>query len=189
MKAVCICGSPRKNGNTARILNEFARALSDNGFDVSQHFISELNIGYCCGHKWCEINGKCVQDDDVKAIINDISLSQLVVLASPSYWGDITGQFKVFIDRCTPYCNMNPSRTYKSNGAKGVAIAIRAGQSKKENENLVHTMEHFMGHLDIPLLSSFTAEGIDKLSDLENKPEVLKKAYDFGKSIATAVIE
>lgn len=48
-------------------------------------------------------------------------------------------------------------------------------------------MEHFFGHLDIPLLSSFTVEGIDKLNDLDNKPEILKKSYDFGKSIIAAI--
>lgn len=29
----------------------------------------------------------------------------IVISVSPSYWADIPGQFKVFIDRCTPWCN------------------------------------------------------------------------------------
>lgn len=183
MKVTIICGSPRKNGNTARILYEIIKALKEQSFDISQYFISELDIAYCCGYKHCETNGECIQNDDVKTIIDDIASSQLVVIASPDYWGDITGQLKVFIDRCTPFGNTNSSRKYKSNGTKGVAIAVRAGQNKKENDNLVHTIEHFLGHLDIPLISSFTVEGIDNINDLDNKLDILEKAYNFGKSI------
>ena len=47
MKAVLICGSPRKNGSTSKILNEIAKALHENGLDISQHFIGDLEIGYC----------------------------------------------------------------------------------------------------------------------------------------------
>ena len=183
MRIVCICGSPRKNGNTTKILNEFVRAFHQNGFCVSQYFISDLNVEYCCGHKYCELDGSCIKNDDVKRVIDDIATADMVIVASPSYWGDVTGQFKVFIDRCTPYGNLNPSRKYQPNGAKGIAIAVRAGQNKKENEHLVATIEHFLGHLDIPLLSSFTVEGIDKLSDLEERPEILARAFEFAKTI------
>ena len=70
---------------------------------------------------------------------------------------------------------------------KGVAVAIRAGQNKKENENLVNTIEHFLGHLNIPLIANFTVEGIDTAEDLKNKPDALERAYDFGKSIMSLV--
>lgn len=183
MKVVCLCGSPKKDGNTSKILNEVVRALHESGAEVTQYFIGERNINYCTGCKLCEKDGECIQNDDVKTIIDDIYASQLVIVASPSYWGDITGQMKVFIDRCTPYCNENINRKPSPDNIKGIAIAIRAGQNKKENETLIHTFEHFLGHLNIPLISNFTAEGINTADDLKNKPEVLIKAYEFGKSI------
>lgn len=49
--------------------------------------------------------------------------------------------------------------------------------------NLVHTIEHFLGHLDIPLISSFTVEGIDSESDLLQRPQVLADAYAFGENL------
>jgi hypothetical protein len=63
---------------------------------------------------------------------------------------------------------------------KGVAIAIRAGGNKAENENLVKTITHFLGHLEIPVIASFTAENIDTPEDLRNRPEILQAAYEFG---------
>ncbi|MDR3050593.1 MAG: flavodoxin family protein [Oscillospiraceae bacterium] len=183
MKALCISGSPRINGNTAAILNEIAHGMQRQGFEVKQIFISEQTIGYCRGCKSCYKDGTCLINDDVRLIVEEMYDSEVVVIASPSYWGDVTAQMKVFIDRYTPYCNNNPSKSIRSNGTKGVAVAIRAGLNKKENENLVHTIEHFLGHHDIPLVSYFTVEGLDSSEDLKTRPEVLQDAFVFGYSI------
>ena len=44
---------------------------------------------------------------------------------SPSYWADIPGQFKVFIDRCTPWCNTHEPHAKISSGKKGYVISIK----------------------------------------------------------------
>jgi len=184
MKALSISGSPRKNGNTARILSEIEQGLKDQGYKTKHITLPESNIKYCQGEKSCSKTGICIHDDDVAMIVDEIYSSQLVVIASPSYWGDVTAQMKTFIDRCIPYCGNNSKKTIKTNETKGAAVAVRAGKSKAENENLVKTIEHFLGHLEIPLVSSFTVEGIDAAEDLEKRPHVLKEAYSFGKSLA-----
>jgi multimeric flavodoxin WrbA len=135
------------------------------------------------GCKSCYKTGICVHNDDVAKIVQEICAAQLVIIASPSYWGDVTAQLKTFIDRCTPYCDTNAERKLSPKHTKGVAVAIRAGGSKAENENLVNTIEHFLGHLNIPLISSFTVEEVDTSEDLANRPEILTDAYAFGKSI------
>jgi len=182
MKAVCILGSPKPNGNTAAILSEIERPLKEKGVDVVRYCLGECKINYCSGCKTCDKDGQCIYNDDVQQIVHDMFTSDLVIVASPSYWGDVTGQMKVFIDRLTPYCNVKHADRLKAD-IKGVAVAIRAGRSKAENENLVHTIEHFLGHLNIPLVSDFTAEGVNTAEDLENRPGILTAAYDFGKSI------
>jgi multimeric flavodoxin WrbA len=184
MKVISILGSPKGEGNTAAILDEIERPLKENGAEVVRYCLGKCRINYCVGCKSCfGDGGLCVQNDDVQTIINDLFESNLVIVASPSYWGDVTGQMKVLIDRCTPYCNVKHTDRITASKIKGVAVAVRAGRNKAENENLVHTIEHFLGHLNIPLISNFTAEGIDTAEDLTNRPELLKNAYDFGRSI------
>lgn len=184
MKAVCILGSPKAGGNTATIASELLRALRASGFETVLYPLGDLDIGYCRGCKTCDVTGRCVQTDDVAKIAADLLDAQLAIVASPSYWGDVTGQMKVFIDRCTPYNNTNPGRLPFATAAKGVAVAVRAGGGKGENLHLVHTIEHFLGHLDIPLAASFTVEGIDTASDLAARPQVLSDAYAFGEGLA-----
>jgi len=183
MKALFISGSPRVNGNTAKITAAIAQGLENQGFEVKHISLSEMKIEYCVGDKSCFTTGTCTHSDDVAAIVDDIYDSQLVVIASPSYWGDVTAQMKVFIDRCTPFCDGNVHRQIRHTQPKGAAVAVRAGRNRAENENLVKTIEHFLGHLKIPLVSAFTVEGVGSLEDLEKRPEVLEEAYNFGKNL------
>ncbi|MCL2350666.1 MAG: flavodoxin family protein [Defluviitaleaceae bacterium] len=180
MKAVFINGSPRKNGNTAAIMSEIERGIKEKGFEVKSFLLHDMDIRFCVGCKVCYEDGACVHNDDVAMMAQAIFGSDLVVVGSPSYWGDVTAQLKTFIDRCTPWCDTNDKRKLFAKGIKGAAVAVRAGGNKAENENLVNTIEHFLGHLDIPLAGSFTAERIDTAADLAARPEVLKKAYEFG---------
>lgn len=183
MKAVILSGSPNPNGSTSAVTAEISRALNAHNFETRSYHLHDMDIAYCRGCKSCERTGSCVQPDDTQKIIEDILASQLVIVASPAYWGDITGQMKVFIDRCTPYSNTNPARPAIASSAKGAAIAVRAGSNRDENMNLVHTIEHFLGHLGIPLVSYFTVESISSKQDLLQRPDVLTDAYDFGKHL------
>ena len=183
MKVTCILGSPHTNGNTATILNGLERPFKERGYEVTRYCLGSSNIHYCLGCKSCYESGQCVQNDDVEIIMESMLESALVIVASPSYWGDVTGQMKVFIDRCTPYCNVRYKERVSELMTKGVAVAVRAGRNKEENENLIKTIEHFLGHLDIPLISSFTVESVDVAEDLIAKPETINNAFTFGESV------
>ena len=186
-KAVCILGSPKESGNTATIVKEIVGVFESHNIVTKTISLGAVDIKFCVGCKNCYQTGKCIHNDDVNEIVEYIFDSDIVLIASPSYWGDVTAQMKQFIDRCTPYCDTNESRLPIPNGKHGVAIAIRAGQNKKENENLLSTIEHFLGHLDIPLEYRFTVESIDTEDDLNKNPSVLKRARDFGNEILKSI--
>lgn len=183
MKAVGIVGSPRPHGSTMLLAQEALRALADRGAQTQLFQISALSVGYCTGCKACEATGWCVQADDVARVVAAMRGADLVLVASPSYWGDITGQLKVFIDRCTPFGNTNPARA-ATFSARGAAIAVRAGSKREESLRVVGTIAHFLGHLDIPLAGHFTAEGIATEADLRARPEVLAGAYALGEALS-----
>ena len=54
-------------------------------------------------------------------------IANIVISVSPSYWADVPGQFKSFIDRCTPWCNTHEPHAKISSGKKGYTIALRTG--------------------------------------------------------------
>lgn len=75
--------------------------------------------------------------------------ADIIVSVAPSYWADVPGQFKAFIDRCTPWCNTHEPHATISGGKKGYAIALRTGPSMRECQRIIETIEHFYGHLEI----------------------------------------
>lgn len=97
----------------------------------------------------------------------------LMILISPSYWADVPGQFKVFIDRCTPWCNTHEPHATISGEMKGYSIALRTGPSVKECNRIIETIEHFYGHLEIECCDSFA------LCSVPNKGAVEERKNDI----------
>lgn len=116
-------------------------------------------------------------------IISDLLTSDFVVVGSPSYWGDITGQLKVFIDRCLPLCEVSEGSTAVPAGKFGISVAVRTGRSKEENEHIIGTIEHFFGHIGITPTVSYMVQQVESPRDLDNRPEILEEAYALGRSI------
>lgn len=100
MNITILNGSPRLGGNTEIMANTFAQGARDKGHEVTlinlagKHIAGCLGCGYCGSH-----GGQCVQKDDMIAILERLDQTDLLVLASPIYWFDISGQLKCAIDR------------------------------------------------------------------------------------------
>jgi multimeric flavodoxin WrbA len=180
MKALCIIGSPKTNGSTARLVDHMIEGMKSQKIEVSRYFLDEMNINYCKGCEKCEVNRKCVQMDDMSLLIDETYESDIVLLASPSYWGDVTGQMKTFIDRSLPACNAKTGKTPVPKGKVGVAVAVRAGKSREENLQIVDAFNHYFSHLEIQPIAMLTSEGIRSISDIENDQNKLEEAYNLG---------
>jgi multimeric flavodoxin WrbA len=183
MRAVCIIGSPRSNGSTAYVIDKIIEGMKENNIEVNRYCLGNMKINYCLGCKKCYEYGKCIQNDDFDTIMKDLFVADIVVIGSPSYWGDITGQLKVFFDRNTLYCDTNENRVEVPKGKKGISVAIRAGKSERENIHIIESIEHYYGHLGISPIGSVSITGVDTISDLMDKSNEINNAYEIGKNI------
>ncbi len=97
MYVVGISGSPRKEGNTAILVKEVLKHIRGEKKFIS---LAGLNINPCnsCDRCWKE-NIECVIDDDIKWIIKEMEKCDAMLLGSPCYWGMISAQLKMLIDR------------------------------------------------------------------------------------------
>lgn len=148
MKALIINCSPVRNGATAEIVNIAAGELSKR-FETKSICIDDYSFSFCKGCRSCHETAVCVQSDDIDIIMDEFEKADIVVSVSPSYWADIPGQFKAFIDRCTPWCNTHEPHAAISPGKRGYVIALRTGPSMRECERIIGSIEHFYGHLEI----------------------------------------
>ena len=142
--------------------------------DTANMYIDDFEIKMCRGCRKCHKTAECFQKDDVTKLMETYDWADKIVSVSPSYWADIPGQFKVFIDRCTPWCNTHEPHAKLSSGKKGYTIALRTGPSMPECERIISNIEHFYGHLEIEPCGKLGLCGVEYKEDLENRLEEIK---------------
>lgn len=100
MTILIINGSPRKNGATATILHTIEKYLlqKENVF-IEFVDISDLDIAPCKGCCSCYKTGHCYMNDDGEKLSDRIGAADGLIIGSPTYASNVSGQLKQFIDR------------------------------------------------------------------------------------------
>ena len=99
-KIMILNGSPRKNGKTASLVKAFTEGAESAGNEVKEFYIDGMNISSCKACEACSRNGGyCPQKDDMEKINEAYIWADVIVFASPMYWGTISGQLKTTVDR------------------------------------------------------------------------------------------
>lgn len=148
MNVLLVNCSPVRNGATAEIIN-IAQSFLEKEHNLRSICIDDYDIHFCKGCRSCHKTARCIQNDDVPKVIAHYEWADSILSVSPSYWADIPGQFKAFIDRCTPWCNTHEPHAVIGSGKKGYTIALRTGPNMREYNRIIESIEHFYGHLEI----------------------------------------
>ncbi|RJO59984.1 flavodoxin family protein [candidate division WS5 bacterium] len=122
-KIIGISGSPRKENSYYMV--ETVLKATEKPFDLFH--LKELSIEPCNGCMSCMENFKCQQKDDMEKIIQKIENSQIIVFGSPTYFSNVSGLMKNFMDRCCPFYFSQKLRGKK-------AIILSVGNLKEELE-------------------------------------------------------
>lgn len=181
MKALVINCSPVRNGATAEIVKIISGELGSR-YEVKSICIDDYSFAFCKGCRACHKTASCVMNDAqvIREIMNEFDEADVIVSVAPSYWADVPGQFKSFIDRVTPWCNTHePHATIKA-GKKGYAVALRTGPNMPECERLIGSIEHFYGHLEIERAGHLGLTSIEHKEDVEPRRQEIR---DFCKNI------
>lgn len=173
MNVLIINCSPVKTGATAEIAKIVTNELSSR-HTAKSICIDDYDFSFCRGCRSCQKTAKCIMHDDIELIMAEFEWADIIVCVSPSYWADIPGQFKAFIDRCTPWCDTHTPHATLSEGKRGYAISLRTGPSMKECEKIIKSIEHFYGHLGIESSDSLGLCNIEYKQDVKPKTEEIQ---------------
>lgn len=168
MKVLLVNCSPVRDGATAEILH-IARTCLGGAHDVRSVCIDDYAIAFCKGCRSCHNTARCVQEDDAPKLMAQYEWADAIISVSPSYWADVPGQFKAFIDRCTPWCDTHQPHASIGGGRRGYTIALRTGPSMRECRRIIETIEHFYGHLEIQPKGSLGLCSIEYKEALEGR--------------------
>jgi multimeric flavodoxin WrbA len=129
MKVLAINGSPRKDGNTAILIQNVLNELENEGIKTefvqfAGKSIRGCNACYICKEKK---NKKCAIDNDiVNELIEKIIDADALILGSPTYFSNITAEMKAFIDRTGVVARANDFMFKRKMGVPVIAMR-RAG--------------------------------------------------------------
>jgi multimeric flavodoxin WrbA len=179
-KIVILNGSPRKAGNTAALTAEFTKGAIEAGNTVTEFFLDGMDIHGCkgCfgGHSSREC--PCVQRDDMKKIYPAVKECDVIVLATPLYYWNMSGQIRIAIDRLFALEEGDENLLR----GQGKASALLMAAEGNGFDDVLLYYDHLMEHLKWENLGHVLAGGNGHVGEIEGKPE-LQKAYELGKSI------
>jgi multimeric flavodoxin WrbA len=129
MKAVAFCGSARKNGNTALLLNTVLEPLKALGVETELVELAGRDISGCKACMGCfkEKIHRCVFDNDiVNECIEKMIAADVILLGSPTYFANVSSEMKALIDRSGMVSRANGNMLKRKLGA-GIVAVRRAG--------------------------------------------------------------
>lgn len=111
MKVIGINGSPRKNRNTAAMLNSALDGASKRGAETRLVHLYDYKFQGCISCFACKKtngHGVCAMQDEIAPLLRELNTVDALILGSPIYVGNITGVMRCFLERVV-FCNS----TYK----------------------------------------------------------------------------
>ncbi|MDH7510782.1 MAG: flavodoxin family protein [Methanolinea sp.] len=146
MRVVAFNGSPRKGGNTERLLNRVLSVLDGEGIKTELVHIGGEKVHGCtaCGKCFANQDGRCIFDDDIiNECIGKMAAADGIVIGSPTYFADVSPETKALIDRAGFVAMANGRMFSRKVGAAVVAVR-RAG-----GIHVFDTINHFFGISDM----------------------------------------
>ncbi|EJO5349245.1 flavodoxin family protein [Clostridium botulinum] len=211
MKIIAINGSPRKEGNTATLLNKALEGAASNGAEIEMIHLYDFNYKGCKSCFACKLingnsYGQCSINDEISTVLKKIENADAIILGSPIYLGSVTGEMKSFMERLIfPYLVYD--KNYSSLFPKRISVGliytfgvneekleqIKWKESLKYNELLV---KRFFGKAETLFVtdtyqfddySKYVATAFDANEKLKRRKEVFpqdcKKAFQLGKQL------
>ena len=185
-KVVIVLGSPRKESNTHILVKEAQKGFDYSNIQSEVFFINDMNVRGCQACYFCKKNNvpKCKIKDDMQKIYKAVEESNGILIASPIYFGGVTSQTKILLDRFFPYIDMNVSA--KINKGKKASFIFTQNQPYPElfisNINSFKDMFAYMG---FEIKDSLIAYNLDKGYKplVTENLEFMKKAYALGRKM------
>jgi multimeric flavodoxin WrbA len=183
MKVVAFNGSARKDGNTAILVRRVFVELEKEGIETELVQLAGQHIHGCaaCGQCFKNKNQRCVFDDDiVNSCIEKMAAADGIILASPTYFADLTSETKALIDRTGYVARANGDLFKRKVGAAVVAVR-RAGAM-----HAFDSINHFflISQMIIPG-SSYWNIGVGRAKgEVEQDEEGLRTMEALGQNMA-----
>ncbi|MHC9537987.1 MAG: flavodoxin family protein [Vulcanimicrobiota bacterium] len=180
MKIIGINGSPRSKGNTHYLVEQVLKGAKEAGATISMYDVNEMSFKGCQGCLACRSKGKCVQNDDLTAVLDEIAGADGIVLGTPVYMWQMTGQLKLVLDRFLAF--LNPDFTSRLKPGKKAVLAVTQGApDEKQFMPYFESVASVLKFGGLGACEILIAGGNMEKGDVEKNTAAIAKAGELGR--------
>lgn len=176
-KVFIVSSTPRKNGNSDALAEEFARGARDAGHSVVKVNIRDMELKFCIGCLACQKTGKCVLADGINELLPTVGASDVLAFATPIYYYEMSGQLKTFLDRMNPLFPQDNKFT---------DVYLLASAAENEDSAMDGAVSGVQGWIDcfagVKLKGVVRATGVTDVGEIRGS-DALAQAYALGNKI------
>ena len=177
MKVLILNGSPRRNGCTARALEEVEKTLHEEGIETETVLVGNKDIRGCIACRSCASTGKCIFDDIVNEIAPKFESADGIIIGTPVYYAGSNGTILSLLDRL--FFSTHFDKSMKVGAC--VISSRRAGSTSAYDE-----VNKYFGICSMPIATSTYWNEVhgSKAEDVEKDKEGLQTMRNLGRNMA-----
>ncbi len=177
---VCLTASARTKGNSASLARLLAEEATRRGASVESFNLAHLSFRGCQGCLACKkTRDTCALQDDLTEVLDLVSRGDVLVLATPIYFGEVAGQLKMFIDRCfsfyLPDYRQNPSPSRLSPGKTLVFIQTQGVDDPARYDEVFARYEYFFQRFGFTQTHHLVAAGVREEGEVLAREDTKKR--------------
>jgi len=181
-------GSPRKNGSSDTLAEHFIQGLNADGRNnIKEFYANDVKVKPCQGCLTCAKLGNvtCAIEDDMQQIYSAFVDAEIVVWATPMYWGYMTAQLKTILDRMEALAS-GPQDNWKG---KTFVVIITYHHHYQSTVAFFERITPFFGVKLHTIIYHSLSKDEDKDVHVSNCKEKLEEAFTLGKDLAVKSVK
>lgn len=183
MKIVAVLGSPRPQGNSNTLARAFLEAARKRGAETQEFLLNQMDFKGCQACMACKTKiDTCCLEDDLAQVLNALRDADVLVLASPVYFGDLSSQMKAFFDRT--YSCINPDFSCRLHaGKKAVIILTQANPDPAQFDDIFPRYERWLKIYGFDAIRLLRATGVREPGEVAQQPALLDQAAALAREL------
>jgi len=187
MYVLGINGSPRIGGNTDILLDKVLEGVKSKGARTEKIILNKLKFSPCQECENIRDDGSCIIEDDMQSVYKKIDQADAVILAAPIFFGSLSAQTKMMIDRFQ--CAWRAKYILKvdifNKKKKGAFISVEGTNRKDFFDNAKSIVKNLFATINANYHEEIFCSRIDEKASVLKHPDMLKEAFALGERIAS----
>ncbi|PLX42475.1 MAG: hypothetical protein C0608_02275 [Deltaproteobacteria bacterium] len=181
-----VLSSGRKNSNSSGMANRLAAAAVKAGGAIERYDLAKMDFKGCTGCGSCRsTTDSCVIRDDLSPLLASLKRCDAVVLASPNYYGYVSGTFKAFLDRW--YSLRDAERKLRLPAGRPLAFLMSQGHPDPEGyQNTLNSMSTIFSAYGFETKTIIGA-GLQGPGEFTERQELLSELDAFGEELSATL--